>query len=147
MLEMMLDLLTGCQSQLRRRNVRNRAKCKLCGDILESFHRTDYVQCSCGEIGIDGGDHQFLCETKHWENFLRIDDTGKVTEVIPQESMIVVADKIHEGKPKKEELLEMLDNMIQNIEDMPEQAMTLPLTHYDGFSILTLVSALFRSEN
>lgn len=35
--------------------IRNRAKCRLCGDIIESKHRHDLVACKCGAIFIDGG--------------------------------------------------------------------------------------------
>ena len=34
---------------------RNAAKCKLCGDVIESKYRHDFVQCQCGEIFVDGG--------------------------------------------------------------------------------------------
>ena len=34
---------------------RNRAQCKLCKDVIESTHRHDFVECSCGEIFLDGG--------------------------------------------------------------------------------------------
>ena len=37
------------------RILRNRARCKKCGDIIESKHRHDHVACSCGEIAVDGG--------------------------------------------------------------------------------------------
>ena len=33
----------------------NKAKCKVCKDIIESKHTHDYVECSCGEISVDGG--------------------------------------------------------------------------------------------
>ena len=33
----------------------NRAKCKKCGDIIESKHCHDWVQCSCKSIFVDGG--------------------------------------------------------------------------------------------
>jgi len=33
----------------------NRAKCLICGDILESFHVHDFKSCSCGNISVDGG--------------------------------------------------------------------------------------------
>ena len=33
----------------------NKARCKLCGDIIESTHRHDFRSCSCGEIYVDGG--------------------------------------------------------------------------------------------
>ena len=37
------------------RIVKNKAKCLKCGDVIESIDRHDYVQCSCGNISVDGG--------------------------------------------------------------------------------------------
>jgi len=34
---------------------RNRCKCKHCGDIIESKHVHDFVECKCGQIFTDGG--------------------------------------------------------------------------------------------
>ena len=34
---------------------RNRARCKVCGDEIQSRHRHDYVACKCGKIAVDGG--------------------------------------------------------------------------------------------
>lgn len=34
---------------------RNRARCRLCGDEIESVHRHDYRACGCGAIAVDGG--------------------------------------------------------------------------------------------
>lgn len=36
---------------------RNMAKCRKCGDIIESKSRCQVVKCSCGSIWIDGGRH------------------------------------------------------------------------------------------
>lgn len=33
----------------------NKAKCLKCGDVIESKYRHDYVQCSCGNLSVDGG--------------------------------------------------------------------------------------------
>lgn len=35
--------------------VRNMGKCRLCGDIIESTFRHDFVRCSCGAVFVDGG--------------------------------------------------------------------------------------------
>lgn len=35
--------------------IRNAAHCLLCGDIIESRHRHDWVQCKCGNVFVDGG--------------------------------------------------------------------------------------------
>ncbi len=34
---------------------RNRLKCLLCGDTIESKYRHDFQQCRCGEAFVDGG--------------------------------------------------------------------------------------------
>ena len=33
----------------------NKARCKKCGDIIESKRRYDFVWCSCKAIFVDGG--------------------------------------------------------------------------------------------
>jgi len=35
--------------------LKNSARCKSCGDIIESKHRHDWVSCKCGKIFVDGG--------------------------------------------------------------------------------------------
>jgi len=35
--------------------LRNRAKCRKCGDIVESKFRHDFQRCKCGAIAVDGG--------------------------------------------------------------------------------------------
>lgn len=35
--------------------IRNAARCRKCGDEIESRHRHDWVQCSCRAIFVDGG--------------------------------------------------------------------------------------------
>jgi hypothetical protein len=43
----------------RSRIIHNRAKCLVCGDVVESTHRHDYRSCSCGKVAVDGG-HEYL---------------------------------------------------------------------------------------
>lgn len=49
-------------------------------------------------------------------------------------------------KLSKKQLLDMLDEMVQNIENLPPHAMTLPITHYDFASLMLLIGALFKAE-
>lgn len=37
------------------RLIHNRAKCLLCGDVIESVRTHDFVRCSCGALAVDGG--------------------------------------------------------------------------------------------
>jgi len=39
----------------RRLIIRNSARCLICLDEIESTHRNDFVQCSCGRLAVDGG--------------------------------------------------------------------------------------------
>lgn len=51
-----------------------------------------------------------------------------------------------ESAPTRKELIQQLDDMIQRISDLPNQAMISPVTYYDHASLLILLSAIFRSE-
>lgn len=39
--------------------IRNAARCKICGDVIESKTTHDFVTCSCGNVSVDGG-HEYL---------------------------------------------------------------------------------------
>lgn len=46
--------------------IKNEAQCLLCGDIIESKHRHDYVGCRCDNLFVDGG-HTYLRRGWHQE--------------------------------------------------------------------------------
>ena len=114
----------------------NRAKCKLCESIIESFCEGDYVECKCGEIAVDGGD-KLRCSAKDFKNFLRVDDEGNEIVVHVREP----------GKQTKEDFLKMLEEMIKNIENLPTHAMTAPINHYDFVATLILLLNIFKSPD
>jgi len=125
--------------------MQNRAKCKLCQSVIESFHSTDYVLCKCGEIFVDGGE-SLACGAKNWSNFLRVDDLGNEIEVKvinKNESSLSTSEQ---EKPKKPELLSMLDEMIKNIENLPDHAKISPINHYDLVSALVLIREIVVCE-
>ena len=35
----------------------NAAECGVCGEVIRSKNKHDYVGCSCGNIAVDGGSH------------------------------------------------------------------------------------------
>lgn len=129
--------------------MRNRAKCKLCGETLESFHIHDYVTCKCGEIAIDGGSQRFSASAKDYKNFLRVDDEGNeiVVTVKDKEGMdelpVVIEDAFSAPLTKKE-LLGELEAMMKGIDSLPENAKTLPINHYDLYSALLIIKSLFE---
>lgn len=42
-----------------RKIIKNAIQCKLCGEIIESTDRHQYVTCKCGACTVDGG-HDYL---------------------------------------------------------------------------------------
>lgn len=119
----------------------NRAKCKLCNQIIESFHATDLVQCKCGAIALDGGE-SLKCYYKDIHDFVRVDDQGNEIIVREAEEKLDISSAIVD----REELLKMLNEMIKNIEGLPQIAMATSVNHYDLLSALLLISAIFRSD-
>jgi|SRR6185312_6554770 len=111
--------------------MRNRAKCKKCNKVIESFHLHDYVNCSCGEISVSGGSNMY-CAAINWDNFLRVDDMDNVI-------VVQVSAEKHLFKQTKKELLEMLKIMIENIEKLPEHVLQTPISHYDHLTALMLI--------
>ncbi len=49
-------------------------------------------------------------------------------------------------KPTREELIEMLDEMNNNIERLPAHALIQPINHYDLSALLILLSAIFKAQ-
>lgn len=50
--------------------IKNKARCRKCGDIIESTYRHDYVSCKCGEISVDGGLDYRKIRFNDEENFI-----------------------------------------------------------------------------
>lgn len=48
--------------------------------------------------------------------------------------------------PTKPEVLSLLSEMIKNLEDLPQQAMSLPITHYDYYSLLMVLHSFFLAD-
>jgi len=121
--------------------VKNRAKCKLCGDIIESKTRHDMCWCKCGEIAVDGGQDYHKCIAGDWANFIRVDDEGneiipKIVEKTPEES----AEKIVTSLTKQDHI-DALTAILTQLDRLPEHAWSQPITHYDYYSLVALIRA------
>ena len=110
----------------------NRAKCKRCSDILE-IKEGELVYCSCGEIVLNGIDKRVVCNTSV-TNYVEVDELGNE----------IVLD-ISSPKPDRKALLEMLDEMVKKIEEMPSHVMQAPVNHYDFASALLLISTILKN--
>lgn len=120
----------------------NRAKCKLCNSTIESFHRLDRVECKCGEISV-GGDSStdMACAAKDWSNFLRVDDEGN--EIIPKISIYCKQEPI---KDVKSDIISVIDDMIKDVERLPDHAKTAAITQYDYLALLFLLKRILIED-
>jgi hypothetical protein len=54
--------------------VSNKAQCRICGDIIESKHRHDFVKCSCGAIAVDGGKDYLKRSAKNFDDIIELSE-------------------------------------------------------------------------
>ena len=60
--------------------IKNAIQCKLCGDIIESTYRHEYVQCKCGACAVDGG-HDYLRRSfRDKACYIDLSETEAITE-------------------------------------------------------------------
>jgi hypothetical protein len=59
----------------KERILRNAAKCRLCGDVIESKHVHDFVRCKCGEIFVDGGREYIRRGAKTFANIIDLSES------------------------------------------------------------------------
>lgn len=121
--------------------MRNRAKCKLCSTIIESFHETDLQFCECKSIGLDGGKYTFKVYANDFSNVIRIDDDDKE---IPIKEKLVITET-----PKKlslDDLMKELDMMCDEIDTLPRHAMAQPVNQYDFYRLCLLVRSILRAK-
>ena len=120
--------------------MRNRAKCKLCNSIIESFHPTDIVECKCGEIAVYEG-NALRCAARDFNNFIRLDDKDQEIQVKILDEKVQEEEK---KEPTRDELLEIFGNYIKSIENLPPQAMQSYVSHYDLWTALAMVYAILK---
>lgn len=117
--------------------MRNRAKCKLCDDIIESLALTDLQMCKCGEIGVEGGSQLFRTYAKNYDNFLRVKDDDTVIKVTVQ--------KKEEKQPlTKEEKIQEIEYFIEKLEDLSPEALSAHATNYDILAIAYLLKLIIK---
>lgn len=122
--------------------MRNRAKCKKCESVIESFFAGDYVTCKCGEISVQGAKRV----AGDWENYIALhdDDSEHPVKAVdkPEDAVTQDAGPV----PTREDMIGMLEDMSKVIEGLPEHAMMSPITHYDFGALITLLVTILRSK-
>jgi hypothetical protein len=129
--------------------VRNRAKCKLCKDVLESFHTFDRVECSCGEISISGGMDHFECAFKNIQNFLRLDDQDKEISVRMEGDKVMDANDLMQeasasiARTSTDDLLNMLRVYTEQEKRRPPNTL---VTVYDLCWALEVICTILKEK-
>jgi hypothetical protein len=128
--------------------MKNKAKCKLCSSIIESFHPGDTVTCKCGEIVVFGGDAMH-CRANDYANFLRIDDNGneivvKYVEIKEKENP---DNQPNESQPNisRDELIQEVERLIEGDEELLAKGLNDHVRLFDVLRyIIRLVNILKR---
>ena len=47
----------------------------MCGDVIESHNRHDFMSCKCGEISVDGGKSYIKRSAKDLNNIIELSET------------------------------------------------------------------------
>jgi hypothetical protein len=61
--------------------IKNMAKCKKCGETIESKHRHDFVWCKCESIAVDGG-KDYLKRVGDIENIIELSEMTEETKKV-----------------------------------------------------------------
>ena len=126
--------------------MRNRAKCKLCEEVIESLTVHDYVRCKCGEISIDGGRNYFKASAKNFHNFLRVDDEDNVVEVKLIDKSEVEEKVVEEEHPPRElsrqDKIDLVDGMLSYFDGLPQHAMLASPSQYDIQALYLLIKRI-----
>lgn len=140
--------------------MRNRAKCKQCQDVIESFHADDLVFCRCKEIAISGGFDYYWCRAKDYKNFLRVDDEDNEIPVKYVDRATVNEEKVADQVADASKVIDLpVDNhnmvdhlgeitdMIRIIEELPNHAKQAPCTQYDFLGLLYVMQSWMKNKN
>lgn len=128
---------------------RNRAKCRVCKQVIESMSAHDMQVCSCGEISIDGGTEYYKASFHDPYNFLRIDEDGTEIEITFNENPPSLEKEKPVNDPTsltKEDMLDMLKLHIESYENLPDNAKHAPVTVYDLQCLAMLVHSILKAS-
>ncbi len=127
--------------------MKNRAKCRLCLSVVESFFEGDVCTCKCGEITVYDGSAMRV-EFRNVENFLRIDDLGNEIIIKYKDKEEPKGNEPQEKQPFKEpttgELIAELDRLIESYEKLPEHAKLAPVNCYDLISLMLVLTNILK---
>ena len=65
--------------------IRNRIRCKKCGDIIESVSVHDFETCSCGACSVDGGHCYLRRSVASPDDYEELSEAGDTPDGISKE--------------------------------------------------------------
>jgi len=80
--------------------IKNDARCRKCGDEIESKSRHDFVTCKCGAISVDGG-QDYMRRCGNPEDFLPVTQKALRRKRISSRKYNLLCDKTHKKRGKK----------------------------------------------
>lgn len=120
--------------------MRNRIKCKLCQDVIESISGEE-VECSCKHIAVRGMWSNREILAIDFKNVIGIEDDGSESDINVIESR-KNAPIIDDMKQPPTDVLFEITEMIRSFERLPPHATMQPLTQVDLFAVLLLMTKL-----
>ena len=81
----MMDIPPNLQSDtskmekgiIMERIIRNKVRCKKCGEIIESKNRHDFITCKCGAVSVDGG-HDYLKRSGNYDDWEELSECENI---------------------------------------------------------------------
>lgn len=129
--------------------MKNRAKCKKCLSIIESFLPDEMIYCKCGAIAVCDGTAMRMWPLNS-PDFLRIDDVGNEIKVRYEDKGAEGSnDKSDENgykNPSKTELIQALEDSLTYTENTPDHEKHSFVTHVALCYYLRAVINILKRE-
>lgn len=125
-------------------------QCKICNNIIEHID-TEVIGCMCGEVLLDGEMQLIACKT-NTNNFTIIGNEDESMHTISSQERDKVKEFAKKELEKTKEIsrevcLDSLNEYIKCLKELPPQAMTAPVTHYDLLMVLELMSMILSFDS
>ena len=132
----------------------NRAKCALCGDIVESCFSYDEAVCRCGEVHVKGGELQgFKPSSGNWSNILAVDDIGNRICTDEKDSDSSAKDDSSSEMPgqtiggiSKQEMIQAFADNLASIEKLPNHVLDSFVTTRHFLDCMLIIANILKRD-
>lgn len=122
----------------------NKAKCLLCGDIIESKHLHDHAFCRCGNVSVCGG---LINPVIRGTNYSQVGSVEEDDHSIKGEYKPNEKDGGCQGNKQvvRDGAFYELERLLVNLHDLPPKALDAPVTHRDYSVLIGRLLAILRA--